>query len=110
MSPRNGPNQLEQRLQNSHTMADIKIASIQFENASGDKAQNLATIRRLSAAASRRDCHVVAFHECSITGYTFASRLSRETLLSIAEPVPDGPSTLSLISIARENNIIVLAG
>lgn len=91
-------------------MADIKIASVQFENASGDKAHNLATIRRLSAQASHRGCNVVAFHECSITGYTFASRLSRDELLSVAESVPDGPSTQSLISIARENNIVVLAG
>ncbi|SPO06243.1 uncharacterized protein DNG_08932 [Cephalotrichum gorgonifer] len=91
-------------------MADIRIASAQFENASGDKAQNLATIRRLSASASRRGCHVVAFHECSITGYTFASRLSRDELLLVAEPIPNGPSTQSLISIARENNIVVLAG
>ena len=91
-------------------MADLKIASVQFENISGDKVYNLSVISRLSAEAALRGCQVIAFHECSITGYTFASRLSREELLSVAEPVPDGPSIKALIQIARSNNIIVLAG
>jgi len=91
-------------------MSDLKIASVQFENVSGDKATNLATIRRLTAQAAQRGCRVVAFHECSITGYTFASRLSREELLQVAEPIPNGPSTASLIQIARDHNVAVLAG
>lgn len=91
-------------------MADLKIASVQFENASGDKAANLSTIRRLAQEAASRGCHVVAFHECCVTGYTFASRLSRTELLSVAESVPDGKSIESLIQIAQETNIVVLAG
>jgi predicted amidohydrolase len=91
-------------------MAGLKIASVQFENASGDKSHNLATIKRLSAEAAARGCQVVAFHECSVTGYTFASRLSRSELVAIAESVPDGPSTRALIRIARDNKIVVLAG
>ena len=91
-------------------MADLKIASVQFENASGDKAHNLAVIRRLSAQAAAHGCHAVAFHECSVTGYTFASRLSRDELLAVAEPVPDGPSTQALVQIARDSGIVVLAG
>ncbi|ETN47135.1 uncharacterized protein HMPREF1541_01325 [Cyphellophora europaea CBS 101466] len=93
------------------TTADaVKIASVQFENASGDKAVNLEFIRRLTQAAVARGAQVVAFHECSITGYTFASRLSKDELLDVAEPIPAGPSTQALIQIAREHNIVVLAG
>lgn len=91
-------------------MADIKIASVQFENASGDKGSNLAIIERLTKRAAKEGCKVVAFHECSITGYTFASRLSREGLLAVAEPVPGGPSVDTLIQIAKVNDIAVLAG
>ncbi|KAJ6445267.1 Nitrilase/cyanide hydratase and apolipoprotein N-acyltransferase [Purpureocillium lavendulum] len=91
-------------------MSELRIASVQFENASGDKAANLATIRRLSAQASERGCNVVAFHECSISGYTFASRLSRAALIDVAEPVPSGPSVQELIAIARDVGIVVLAG
>ncbi|KAK4236546.1 carbon-nitrogen hydrolase [Achaetomium macrosporum] len=91
-------------------MSDLQIASIQFENASGDKASNLAAIRRLTAQAAQKGCKVVAFHECSISGYTFASRLSRDELLAVAEAVPGGPSVDALIQIARDHDVAVLAG
>lgn len=91
-------------------MSDLRIASVQFENASGDKAANLATIRRLSAHAASRSCNVVAFHECSISGYTFASKLSRDELIAASEPVPSGPSIQELVAIARDIGIVVLAG
>jgi predicted amidohydrolase len=90
--------------------SDMQIASIQFENASHDKDFNLAAIRRLTAQAAQRGCRVVAFHECSVTGYTFASRLSRDELLHVAELVPGGASVESLIQIARDNNVALLAG
>lgn len=88
----------------------LKIASVQFENASGDKAANLATIRRLTGASAAKGAQVVAFHECCITGYTIASRLNKSELLNVAEPVPKGPSTQALISIARDFEVVVLAG
>jgi predicted amidohydrolase len=66
-------------------MAGLKIASVRFGNASGDKAYNLSVIQRLSAQAAARGCQVVAFHECSISGYTFASKLCREELLAVAD-------------------------
>ena len=91
-------------------MQPLKIATAQFENASGDKSRNLATIRDLSAQAARQGAQVVAFHECSVTGYTFARQLSEEGLLAIAEPVPDGPSIAALQQIAADNDIAILAG
>ncbi|KAK4446368.1 carbon-nitrogen hydrolase [Podospora aff. communis PSN243] len=91
-------------------MSDLKIASVQFENASGDKAYNLAVIDRLSAQAAQQGCKVIAFHECSITGYTFASHLTKTQLIDLAEPVPSGPSTQSLLRISRIHNIAILAG
>jgi predicted amidohydrolase len=91
-------------------MEDIRISTAQFENKSGDKAYNLSVIDRLSAEAARANSHVVAFHECSVTGYTFARHLSREQMLEIAEFIPDGPSVQKLINIAARNNIVVLAG
>lgn len=93
-------------------MADqqIKIASVQFENASGDKAANLAMISRLTQQAARLGAQVVAFHETSITGHTFASRLSKEQLLDVAEPVPEGASVEALVEIAAQNHVVVLAG
>jgi predicted amidohydrolase len=90
--------------------SELKIASVQFENASGDKASNLATIKRLTRTAAANGAQVVAFHECCISGYTFASRLSKTELLNVAEHVPDGPSIRELTFIAKEAGVVVLAG
>jgi predicted amidohydrolase len=91
-------------------MDTFKVSTAQFENKSGDKDYNLSIIRRLSAQAATSGSKVIAFHECCITGYTFARHLSREDILELAEAVPSGPSTQTLISIARHNQIIILAG
>ncbi|OAA53332.1 Nitrilase/cyanide hydratase and apolipoprotein N-acyltransferase [Cordyceps fumosorosea ARSEF 2679] len=91
-------------------ITDLRIASVQFESISGDKPANLATITRLAATASAAGCHVVAFHECCIPGYTFAARLSRAELAAVAEPVPTGPSVQALVAAAKAHGIIILAG
>lgn len=91
-------------------MDKLKISTAQFENKSGDKTFNLGIIEKLSQKAAREGSNVIAFHECSITGYTFARHLSKEQMLDIAEFIPDGESTLRLIQIAKDNDIVVLAG
>ncbi|MDH4090074.1 MAG: nitrilase family protein [Cyclobacteriaceae bacterium] len=91
-------------------MEQLKISTAQFENASGDKAYNLAVIDRLSRKAADEGSKVIAFHECSVTGYTFARNLSQAQMLLLAESIPDGPSTLRLIDIARNNDIAICAG
>jgi predicted amidohydrolase len=91
-------------------MQNIKLASAQFENKSGDKAYNLSVIDQLSRKAAAAGADVIAFHECSITGYTFARKLSKKELLEISELIPEGNSIDILQSIAKKNNIIILAG
>ena len=91
-------------------MDKIRISTAQFENRSGDKEYNLSRIEALSAKAAQEGADVIAFHECSVTGYTFARNLSKAQMLDIAEPVPEGQSVKRLIRIAGENNIVILAG
>lgn len=91
-------------------MQNIKIATAQFENKSGDKKYNLAIINRLSEKASKDGADAIAFHECSITGYSFARKLTREQLFDLCEFIPDGESIHQLQAIAKNNNITVLAG
>ncbi len=88
----------------------LKIATAQFENKSGDKAYNLSVIDRLSQKAAQEGAQAVAFHECSITGYSFARRLSKAQMLDLAEFIPEGKSIVNLTAIAKKNNIAVLAG
>jgi predicted amidohydrolase len=88
----------------------IKISTAQFEHRSGDKKYNLDVIERLSKKASGEGAQVIAFHECSITGYTFARHLSKEQMLDLAEFIPDGKSVLRLTEIAKKYDIPILAG
>jgi predicted amidohydrolase len=90
-------------------MRTIRVATVQFEHASGDKDANLDRIEALVHRAAN-EADVVAFHECSVTGYTFARKLRHDELLALAEPVPDGPSVRRLISIAKNNGVVILAG
>lgn len=91
-------------------MQNLKIATAQFEHKSGDKAYNLAIIEKLAARAAEAGAQVVAFHECSITGYTFARNLSKDQMLEVAELVPEGESVQNLIRIAQQYDIAILAG
>lgn len=91
-------------------MEDIRISTAQFEHKSGDKDYNLAIIDQLCAQAASEGSQVVAFHECSLTGYTFARHLSRDQMLALSEYIPSGPSIRKLISIAARHNLVVLAG
>jgi predicted amidohydrolase len=95
----------------SKNMKDpLIISTAQFENKSGDKAYNLSIIDKLSARAAQQGSDAIAFHECSITGYTFARHLSKSQMLDIAEEIPSGPSIKKLTEIAARNKIVVLAG
>ena len=91
-------------------MRDIRIAAAQFENRNGDKAYNLQRIRELSKQAVEQGAEIVSFHECCIPAYTFVQPFSMEELTSLAESVPDGPSTQELMQISQEVGVPILAG
>jgi 5-aminopentanamidase len=91
-------------------MKNLKISTAQFENRNGDKCYNLDVIDRLSKSAAEEESVAIAFHECSVTGYSFARHLSKEQMLDLAEVIPEGDSISKLIEIAKKNNIVVLAG
>jgi predicted amidohydrolase len=91
-------------------MEKIKISTAQFENRSGDKEYNLSLIDKLSRRAASEGSGAIAFHECSVTGYTFARNFSKAEMLELAEFIPSGPSVIRLTEIAGRNNIAILAG
>jgi predicted amidohydrolase len=91
-------------------MENIKIATAQFENKSNDKEYNLSIIDNLSKQAAGKGARMIAFHECSITGYSFARNLSKPELLELAEIIPGGKSIDVLTQIAKRNDIAILAG
>ena len=91
-------------------MNELKISTAQFENRSNDKAYNLGVIDRLAGKAAAGGSGIIAFHECSVTGYTFARNLSKQQMLEIAEFIPGGESIETLRTIASKHKITLLAG
>ncbi|TVR74533.1 MAG: nitrilase [Marinilabiliales bacterium] len=91
-------------------MEALKVATAQFEHRSGDKQYNIRQIEKLSAIAAGQGARAVAFHECSLTGYTFARKLSLNQMLELAEPLPEGKSIEQLRMVAEKHNVAVLAG
>lgn len=91
-------------------MENLRITTAQFENKNGDKKYNLSIIGQMAGQAAREGAKAIAFHECSITGYTFARHLSKEQMLDLAELIPEGESVQQLQEIAARHAITVLAG
>ena len=60
-------------------MRDIRVATVQFQHAAGDKAHNLGRIRHFvtEAARSGGGVELIAFPEMCLTGYWHVRKLSR---------------------------------
>ena len=91
-------------------MRNIRVASVQFEHDPGSKQENLEKIRSFVKKAAHQSVEMIAFPECCITGYWFLRHLSREDLVTLAEPVLSGPSSRTLVSLSREYNMTIGAG
>lgn len=88
----------------------IRAAAIQFQHIPGDKAANLATIRRFCQAAAEQNCQIACFPEMCLTGYWHVRNLSKEGIASLSEAVPTGPSSQAIAQLAKEFNLILGAG
>lgn len=88
----------------------MKVSTVQFEHKSGDKTYNLSVIERFVKEAAAKGADAICFHECSISGYTFSRKLSKQEMLQIAEFVPGGTSLKKLQEIAGRYHIAILAG
>ena len=91
-------------------MRDIRVATVQFQHAPGDKAYNLGRVRHFVAEAARSGVQMIAFPEMCLTGYWHVRRLSRQAFQALAEPVPDGPCTRELLELSAARGMTVGAG
>ena len=91
-------------------MKTIRVASVQFEHAAGDKKAKLSQIADFVKQAAGQGVELIVFPECCITGYLFLRKLNREQLLALAEPVFDGPSSQALMALAKEYDMTIGAG
>ena len=69
-------------------MRDIRVATVQFQHAPGDKAYNLGRVRHFAVQADRTGVEILTSPRCAspATGTCASSRARRSRLL--AEPVP----------------------
>ena len=91
-------------------MKDSKVASVQFEHLPGDKAANLAKIRKYVVEAAKQGADMVICPEMCVTGYWFLRDLSKKELEKLAEPIPNGPTTQELLILAKKFEISIGAG
>jgi predicted amidohydrolase len=91
-------------------MRDIRVATVQFQHAPGDKTANLARVRHFVTEAARSGAEIIAFPEMCLTGYWHVRKLDREAVEALAEPVPDGPCTQELLRLSREHGMSIGAG
>jgi predicted amidohydrolase len=83
---------------------------VQFTHRPSDKTYNLGRIRDFAAEAAGAGVQLLVFPEMCITGYWHVIRMDRPEIAGLAERVPDGPSSRSLLTLAREHGIVIGAG
>jgi len=91
-------------------MRDIRVATVQFQHAPGDKAYNLGRVRHFVGEAARARAEIIVFPEMCLTGDWHVRKLSRDEVARLAEPVPDGPCTRELLRLSHESGLTIGAG
>jgi len=94
----------------SNDKRTLRVASVQFESAPGDKEANFRKIEDFTERAAKQNVRLIVFPECCITGYWFMRNLSVKELSQLAEPIFDGPSSRRLIELANRFGVTIGAG
>ena len=82
----------------------MRVGYCQTEPVFGEVKQNLDAV---SASLLKVGCDLMVLPELFATGYQF---VSKEEVESLAEPVPQGPTTQRLLEIARDRRMTLVAG
>jgi predicted amidohydrolase len=78
-----------------------RIAGVQMDCRLGERAENLAAIRRHLATSANAGARLVVFPECALTGYGFPDRTAA---LNCAERIP-GPATDEVAAECARRNV-----
>jgi len=85
-------------------MEDLRVAAVGMRSLVGEKAENLARMESFVRQAAAQGIKVICFPELNISGYSL-----RPNMASFAETIP-GPSTEAVLKMAKENDLLILAG
>ncbi|WP_454901804.1 nitrilase family protein [Variovorax gossypii] len=91
----------------SPAFPDLIVASVQMAPRVGHTAANVERSVRQIEEAAAQGASIVVLPELANSGYVFASRAEA---FSLAEPVPDGPSTQAWAEVAQRCKVHVVAG
>lgn len=83
------------------------VASIQMEPHVGKRTENVARSINAIEMAAERGAELIVLPELTSSGYVFTSR---EEAFSLAESIPDGPSTRAWIETAIRRKVHIVAG
>ena len=92
------------------TMRDIRVGTVQFQHAPGDKTYNIERVRAFTTAAAKQQVEILAFPEMCLTGYWHVRKLPSAEFRALAEAVPEGPSTRTLLALSRDSGLTIGAG
>lgn len=82
----------------------MRVGYYQFSPVFGEINANLDTV---TTAISSLECDLLVLPELAMSGYQF---ISKEEMVSFAEPVPEGPTTRRIMDVARLRNMFVVFG
>ncbi|TKB80770.1 MAG: acyltransferase [Nitrospira sp.] len=82
----------------------MRVGYYQFDCVFGEVTRNLDQVSR---ALSKVSADLLVLPELLASGYQF---ISKQEVLDLAEPVPDGPTTQRLMEIARARNMVLVGG
>ena len=82
----------------------MRVGFYQFAPVFGEVNNNLDSV---IAAVSSMECDLLVLPELAMSGYQF---ISQEEVASLAELVPEGPTTRRLVDMAKRRDMFVVAG
>lgn len=82
----------------------MRVGYVQFNPAFGEVGRNLDL---MTARLETVEADLIVLPELFATGYQF---ISKEEVLRLAEPVPDGETTKRLADLARRRRVTIVAG
>src|SRR5919112_6115691 len=88
----------------------IRCGTVQFHHRANDKDYNLSVVKKFCQEAAERQVKILAFPEMCLTGYWHVRNLTRDQLEALAEPVPAGPSTQTLMALSAQHDMAIGAG
>lgn len=91
-------------------MTMLRCGTVQFHHKADDKARNMAVVERFCREAAEQRVKILAFPEMCLTGYWHVRDLPRESIEALSEPVPSGPSTQAIVTLARRYDMAIGVG